>query len=147
MPTDFEQSTPDGFRGILAEELRALQLALSTKTDNVTTILDCCHAALMSRDPALVARFLQRPFAELRPGAIARWEQADAALRTALHSSGTEYGDAESNQRAVRVVACLPTESAFERCPGIESDAVHGLLTEAVARILREAQATGGPAA
>jgi hypothetical protein len=151
VPTDFEESTPDRFRGILAEELRVLQLELSTKTDNVTTILDCCHAALMSRDPALVARFLQRPFAELRPGAIARWEQADDTIQRALHAAGTEHGDAESNQRAVRVVACLPSESAFEASavavavvPGVESDAVHGLLTAAFAGILREARATGG---
>ena len=143
VPADFEESTPDRFHGILAEELRALQLELSTKTDNVTTILDCCHAALMSRDPALVARFLQRPWTELRPGAIARWEQADQALRTALTLSGTEYGDAESNQRAVRVVACLPTESAFEMSSA-ELDAVHGLLTEALAGILREARASEG---
>jgi hypothetical protein len=143
VPTDFEESTPEDFRGILAEELRTLQLELSTKTDNVTTILDCCHSALMSRDPAMVARFLQRPWTELRSGAVARWENADDALRSMLASSGLSHEDAESNQRAVRVVACLPTESAFEM-QSQEIDGVHGLLTESVVGILRDVRQANG---
>jgi hypothetical protein len=143
VPTDFEESTEDDFRGILAEELRALQLALSTKTDNVTTILDCCHSALMSRDPTLVARFLQRSWTELRPGAIARWKEADEGLRAALASSGIDHEDFESNQRAVRLVACLPSESAFEML-AVEFDAVHGLFTAALAGLLRQVQSSAG---
>jgi hypothetical protein len=147
VPADFEASAPDEFRGILAEELRALQLELSTKSDNVTTILDCCHAALMSRDPAVVPRFLPRPWTELRPGAIARWEQAVSDLRAALALQGTVPADAESNQRAVRVVACLPAESAFE-VPDSKLGTIHGLLTVNLAGLLREARqapASGAP--
>lgn len=145
VPTDFDRSTPDDFRGLLADELRALQLELTTKTDNVTTVLDCCHSALMSRDPALVARFLQRPWNELRPGATARAASAAESVRAALAMAGTERADAESNQRAVRLVACLPTESAFEMASHA-LDGVHGLLTEAVAGLLREARPSGrGP--
>lgn len=143
VPTDFERSGPDDFRGIFADELRALQLELTTKTGNVTTILDCCHSALMSRDPALVARFLSRPWNELRPGATARAQVAADRVRAVLGSAGPERADAESNQRAVRLVACLPTESAFEMASP-ELGAVHGLLTEAVAGLLREAQPRDG---
>ena len=88
VPTDYEDSTNDDFRGILADELRALQLELTTRTDNVTTILDCCHSALMSHDPALVARFLQRPWAELQRGARARQEHASADVRRVLRAPG-----------------------------------------------------------
>lgn len=147
VPTDFDESSAEDFRGVLADELRALQLELTAKTDNVTTVLDCCHSALMSRDPTLVARFLQRPWNELRPGAMTRAASAAEAVRAALATTGTEHADAESNQRAVRLVACLPTESAFEMASH-DLGGVHGLLTEALAGLLRQAQAPGGgPAA
>ncbi len=37
-------SNESDFRGLLAEELSTLQRALTAKTANVTTILDCCHS-------------------------------------------------------------------------------------------------------
>jgi hypothetical protein len=137
VPTDFDDSTTNDFRGILADELRALQLELTTKTDNVTTILDCCHSGFMSRDPALVARFLQRSWTTLQPGANARQEKATADIAAALALPGIMPGDADSNQRAVRVVACLPSESAFERISDELMD-VHGLFTEGLVATLGE---------
>ena len=59
----------------MAGELRAMQLELSTKTDNVTTILDCCHSALMSRDPVLVAAFLTPTMGEAEAGHRHRQDQ------------------------------------------------------------------------
>jgi hypothetical protein len=138
VPTDFDDSTTDDFRGILADELRALQLEVTTKTDNVTTILDCCHSGLMSRDTALVARFLQKPWTTLQPGAIARQEQAAADVEKALALPGILPGDADSNQRAVRAVASLPSESAYERMSD-ELGGVHGLFTEGLVATLRQA--------
>ncbi len=139
VPADFNESTEREFRGIMAGELRAMQLELSTKTDNVTTILDCCHSALMSRDPVLVARFLHRPWAKLKPGIDARQDQAGADLSSALALPGTVPDDAESNRRAVRIVACLPSESAFEMASPELGD-VHGLLTESLVGVLRSAK-------
>ena len=55
-PTDMDGGREGAFRGLLAEELSQLQWALTEKTDNVTTILDCCHSARMSRDPAALPK-------------------------------------------------------------------------------------------
>ena len=140
VPTDMDASSATDFRGVLAEELRTLQLELSLKTDNVTTILDCCHSGLMSRDPAIVARFLNRPWPAFEPVVRARWDDANRALQAMLRSDGLTPDDAESNQRAVRLVACLPTESAFEM-PTPESDGTHGLLTAGFALLARQARA------
>ena len=49
VPFDMEASTEADFRGLLAEELSALQRRLTAKTANVTTILDCCHSGTMSQ--------------------------------------------------------------------------------------------------
>ncbi|WP_066953742.1 caspase family protein [Streptomyces lushanensis] len=50
LPTDFDDRSGSGARCVLAEELSLLQLELTEKTRDVTVILDCCHAARMSRD-------------------------------------------------------------------------------------------------
>ena len=41
-------SSESDFRGLLSEELSNLQRRLTAKTENVTTILDCCHSGTMS---------------------------------------------------------------------------------------------------
>lgn len=49
-PSDFAQTTEDDFRGITAAELSLQLAALTERTPNTTVILECCHAARMSRD-------------------------------------------------------------------------------------------------
>ncbi|MCA1691433.1 MAG: caspase family protein [Actinobacteria bacterium] len=49
VPSDIELSTEEDFRGLLGEELTAIQRRLTDRTQNVTTILDCCHSAYMAR--------------------------------------------------------------------------------------------------
>jgi uncharacterized caspase-like protein len=48
-PTDYAQTRDDDFRGVSALELSLLLAELTAKKRNVTTIFDCCYAALMTR--------------------------------------------------------------------------------------------------
>src|SRR5882672_12578447 len=61
VPTDFERSTADQFLGILDVELSVLLARLTARTRNATVILDCCHAAAMSRDGAVRPKALLHP--------------------------------------------------------------------------------------
>lgn len=134
VPWDIDDRADERFRGVLAQELSLLQLQLTDRTPNVTTILDCCHSARMSRDPSMlpkadgqVAAF---PWADLER----RW----AALkedRRALDSAG------DSNPLAVRMVACSPDESAYELADTAIGGA-HGALTATLVPILRSDRAS-----
>ena len=128
-PTDVD-APGDEFRGLLAEELSQLQWALTEKTDNVTTILDCCHSARMSRDPAAL------PKARERAGAFP-WAAVRAAWQAARATPLAGHANVDSNPSAIRVVACAPDESAFE----LETTSLggpHGALTSALVRLLKE---------
>ena len=132
VPTDIEKSNHGDFRGLLAEELRLLQLQLTLRTPNVTTILDCCHSGRMSRRIGLVPRFWKGSWPA---GAVAeRWAAADGALRQAVRDADLGPEWLEDNPRAVRVVACRADESAFELA--MESGEIHGALTVALVEIL-----------
>src|SRR5260370_23207160 len=78
-PTDIDDVGGGAFRGLLAEELSQLQWALTEKTDNVTTILDCCHSARMSRDPTML------PKARDRAGAFPSSSALPTCHTLALH--------------------------------------------------------------
>ena len=77
VPFDMEASTEGDFRGLLSEEVSALQRRLTARTANVTTILDCCHSGTMSRDPTVLPKSVARQFPT--EGALARIEAIDAA--------------------------------------------------------------------
>lgn len=125
VPFDMAETTAADFRGLLSLELSTLQARLSVRTRNVTTILDCCHSGLMSRNPLFV------------PKAISRAFPADGALKKLgeleLRLSG---GFGDGNPHAVRVVACGPDQSAFEAPSTSRPGERHGLLTEALADLL-----------
>jgi hypothetical protein len=129
-PTDIEESDIGDFRGITALELSALQTELTDRTENVTTILDCCHSARMSRDPDLVPRArvhdmyadVTAHHASLDPGVLER----------AAH-------DAAGNQRAVRLVACAAEELAMEYTD--PNGRRRGLFTHALVEVLTAATA------
>jgi hypothetical protein len=44
VPFDMAASSETDFRGLLFEELSALERRLTARTENVTTILDCAHS-------------------------------------------------------------------------------------------------------
>lgn len=125
LPMDFGESRAGDFRGIAAAELSVLQSRLVAATRNVTVILDCCHAGLMSRDASIRVR-AQRgrtPYPWVR-------DHLDQ-LRLA-----TDLVPSESNPDAVRVVACAPGQRAFER-PNDEG-ICRGVLTDQLTRALAE---------
>lgn len=135
VPDDYADSGDDDFRGITDVELSVLLARLTDLAPNVTVVLDCCHAAHMSRQTDRRVKALLRP----APG---RWsptyETAERHIQ-ALVAGGLPI-DRRSligNPHAVRVVACAPTESAWE---DTNRDGVSmGLLTDALSRALTEA--------
>lgn len=129
-PADLAASTTEDFRGITSWELSIKQAQLTSRTRNVTVILDCCHAAQMSRDAAsydAVCRVLPHPY-RLGFAAHAR------ALRS-RYGAAVDAVRATSNPDAVRLVACGQDESAF----GYPVNGVYrGAFTEAVLEVLGE---------
>jgi hypothetical protein len=126
VPFDMESSNESDFRGILAEELSDLQRRLTERTSNVTIILDCCHSGTMSRDLSVFPKAVTRGFPI--EGARAWLEQFEDRQR----AEPAVFDD--SNQLAVRVVACDPSQSAYER---LAADGQrHGALTEQLASAL-----------
>jgi hypothetical protein len=129
-PYDFHDSKPDDFRGITSVELSVLLDELSEKTGNATVVLDCCYAAMMSRDGGLRVKAL----AHLTP-----YEQLKNHIER-LSRSGqldTRRFRVAGSQRAVRIVACEPYQSAFEYA-GPDKKPI-GLLTEALTMVLAAA--------
>ncbi len=126
VPVDVDESTADDFRGILALELSLLQARLTAQTRNVTVILDCCHAARLSRS-GLVPKALEKS-----------WSTGLGAHLRRLRRNGIDAStvDVESNPHAVRLVAAGPSESAYEytnelgECLGVFTESLCWLLEE-----------------
>ncbi|HEX8096220.1 caspase family protein [Jatrophihabitans sp.] len=133
-PDDYVDSDEDNFRGITGVELSVLLARLTDAAPNATVILDCCHAAHMSRQPAdLRVKSLLRP---------AHWLPT---YETVEHHVARLVEDGlpvhlrplVSNPRAVRAVACAPSGAAWESAN--RDGVVMGLFTDALTRALREA--------
>jgi hypothetical protein len=134
LPTDIDDTSADDFRGLFAEDLTLLQYRLTKKTPNVTTILDCCHSARMSRDP----RVLPKAFTGGWPAAaVAKRYVAVADAMTKARADAGDDAWFDSNPLAVRLVACGPSESAYE-IDDSSLGGIHGSLTEALVVLLRE---------
>jgi len=124
VPFDMAATTESDYRGLLAQELSALQSRLTERTQNVTTILDCCHSATMSRGSTLTPKAAPRSFPTA--GALPLLERLGPS---------PDSWDA-SNRLAVRIVACDPTQSAYERDSALGGR--HGALTEQLVIALRD---------
>ncbi|MER7544777.1 caspase family protein [Spirillospora sp. NPDC127506] len=122
VPIDLDDSTDEDFRGVLASELSMRQRQLTARTRNVTTILDCCYAGAMSREPSFQPRYLPK-----------------AVPLRALMAREAALGGAEpafSNPDAVRLVATEIDRVAWE---GTGSDGMRcGLFTGALVSVLDE---------
>jgi len=105
VPTDYDDSRPGDFRGITDIELSVLLTRLTGRTRNATVILDCCHAAHMSRQVDLRVRALPHP-------TYLDVSEHNAMLRSV--GLPVDVPDTVSNPYAVRLVACAPWESAYE---------------------------------
>lgn len=126
VPTDFGDSA---FRGILDFELSGLQLQLTDKTRNVAVILDCCHAARMSRN-------VQRAPTRYRVRALGRdWIDGIEEHLTMVAPKAIPHFD--SNPYAVRLAATEADKSAFEY---VRSDGtMGGVMTDSLLLVLLEA--------
>ncbi|WP_326551685.1 caspase family protein [Micromonospora sp. NBC_01813] len=127
VPTDYAESTASDFRGITGAELSVLLVRLANTTDNITVILDACHAAHLSRDGDLVVKALQgRAYLDIAAHLSRQRRQGlDTAVRDVL-----------GNQRAVRVVACRRDQSAYEHTNSAGRRV--GVFTEALAQALAD---------
>jgi len=132
-PTDLRAGSTTDWRGITAWELSIKQAQLTAKTRNVAVILDCCHAAQLSRSDSAagaIARALPHP---VHTG----FDRHLAALR-ATYGAAFDAVDPIGNPHAIRVVACGRSESAFE-APDAAGH-YHGVFTEALIDVLAEVE-------
>ncbi|GAA1614620.1 caspase family protein [Actinoplanes couchii] len=122
LPTDIAQTTPDDFRGILADELSVLLWRLTLRSPNVTSILDC-------RSPSPAVRW---PVAAVGR----RWmATAQAFERLLATHPGSPWHD--DNPDVVRVTAGGAREPVTEGwSPEFRRN--HGHLTAALMPILRD---------
>ncbi|PYH87106.1 hypothetical protein BO82DRAFT_360219 [Aspergillus uvarum CBS 121591] len=132
LPFDYDKSTDDDFRGILEIELSHLLLETTEKTDNVTIILDCCHAGRMARHPRHGRRANPKRIADVQ---YRNLRQHLTQLRQSGHLA--RELDPFGNPNAVRVMAAAATETAWE-CEGPEGEWT-GALTNALASAIDEA--------
>lgn len=137
VPTDYDASTEDDFRGITAAELSVLLARLTQRSRNATVVLDCCHSAHMSRDRELTAKALSRAVSH---HLIA--SHVDNLRRGGLR---LDLWTPPGNPNAVRIVACAPEQSAYEyeNGEGVRTGMLTDALTEALAEV--RAGAAGVP--
>ncbi len=133
VPIDYGESKDGDFRGILDVELSHLLRDTTDATDNVTLILDCCHAGRMARDPTHGSNARPKQLLEIQHHDIAAWIKH-------LREQGQLTGDAsmQGNEKAVRIVAAATRETAWEYRNANGEWA--GALTEALARAVEEAR-------
>lgn len=127
VPTDYAESTASDFRGITGAELSVLLVRLANVTDNITVVLDACHAAHLSRGNDLVVKALH---------ARAHLDVAEHLSRQRRQGLDTAARHVLGNQRAVRIVACRRDQSAYEHTDAAGRRV--GVFTENLARTLTE---------
>ncbi len=133
VPTDH---TKESFRGVLSAELAAILAELSTKTANITSILDCCHSARMLRGEFRPKALPGKPWT-VNIDTHIRW------LREQGYDLSARAAYVESNPNAIRVAACMSSESAYEYTE--EDGTSGGIMTQALIRVLGEVLSSDGP--
>ncbi|MEO6703213.1 MAG: caspase family protein [Jatrophihabitantaceae bacterium] len=131
-PDDYADSDDRDFRGITGVELSVLLARLSDVAHNTTVVLDCCHAAHMSRGTDLRIKSLLRPVHWLPTYQVIE-EHVRRLVQGGLQ---VERRPVVGNLHAVRAVACALDQPAWE---GTNRDGIEmGLFTDALSRSLRE---------
>ncbi|EWC47838.1 hypothetical protein DRE_02720 [Drechslerella stenobrocha 248] len=134
VPIDYNPSALE-FSGVLDVELNHLLQGTTSKTANVTIILDCCHSGSMTRDPSLGDNAVQKSLDAIQYHSLVQHRDQHR-----LKYGGSSRDDPESNQDAVRIVAGTTDEKAWEYKVGTVWG---GALTRALVRVLREAHEQG----
>ena len=138
VPTDIEDRADGRFHAVVAQELSLLQRQLTDKTPNVTTILDCCHSARMSRSAALLPKARTPEAGEQISGFP--WDDLRTRWTEIQKEMGDRVGTVDANPLAVRLVACSPDESAYELAE-TTLGGPHGALTSTLVPVLKSAGA------
>ncbi|KAF7593596.1 hypothetical protein BBP40_011216 [Aspergillus hancockii] len=132
VPVDYDQSTPEDFRGILDIEISYLLRDTTEKTRNVTIIIDCCHSGRMFRDGAGDQEPVRRKSLDK-----VQFHDLNLYLK-GLRAKGYFHGEVFQlgNPHAVRIAAAATAESACEHLNA--SGKWSGALTDALARAMEE---------
>lgn len=133
VPTDMQHSKPGDFRGVLSEELSALQRRLADAASgqpvNATTILDCCHSGYLARNPTARSRAVDLATAESKMFTV-------RGILEHVDSLGDDADVAigETNPHVVRMSACQVEQSAYELAS--RRGPTHGVFTDALVSVL-----------
>lgn len=133
VPMDYDQTTEDEFRGILDIEISYLLRDTTNITQNVTIILDCCHAGRMARDPHHANQAWPRNLPEVKHHGVLLSHVE--RLRRDGHLKGEIF--IEGNEHAVRIAAAATSETAWGY-QNLQGQSV-GVFTEALATAIERA--------
>ena len=61
VPTDYDKTTDEDFRGITSVELTAMHRSLASKAENLVVVFDCCHAGEITRKSDYRSRIWSGP--------------------------------------------------------------------------------------
>jgi Caspase domain len=109
VPMDFQKTGQDDFRGVLDLQLSSILRMMTTKTPNVTAILDCCHAGRMARDPTFGPDAAPRSISGVHFSEISRYVD-----RLGITEKSVRETDIEENPLLVCVNAAGLSETAWE---------------------------------
>jgi hypothetical protein len=133
VPMDFDQTTENDFRGILDIEISYMLRDTTNKTENVTIILDCCHAGRMARDPHHNNQAWPRNLPEIKNyGMLLSHVEK---LRSERRLKGDTF--VEGNPHAVRIAAAATSETAWSY-QNLQDQPI-GVLTEALVAAMDKA--------
>ncbi len=127
VPSDYDASLKN-WRGILDSEVSKLLLDTTTKTQNVTYILDCCHAARLGRGrPPKGFQALPKSLSTSEHSAILEHVKQLREAKKLLED------DCWANPDVVRIAAAADVESAWQYRN--TNDQFVGILTEKLAQV------------
>ncbi|KAL4726640.1 hypothetical protein ACLX1H_005528 [Fusarium chlamydosporum] len=125
VPVDFQDTTENDWRGITDVELSEQLLKTTKKTDNVTIILDCCHAARMARSPGRIK--------SINPNDYQQVIQHIETMQTQGRFTGELHH--ERNPSVLTISASSNTGAAYERAfDGVEMSCLVHALSRFLAR-------------
>lgn len=131
VPTDWEKTTLDDYRGISTWELSCNLHRLTGKTRNAVLILDCCHSAQLCRTGE------ERRARALPDPSVTGFAAHVQALQAIYGEIPDVVKPGWGNPDLVRLVACGRAEAAHEMVN--ERGVWRGVFTEALLQLLHQA--------
>ena len=133
IPFDFGETKEGDWRGITDMELSEILHKTTSKTKNVTVILDCCHSSRMARRPGTVKAIDPDDYREVL-------KHIEKMMKEGKFDNHFHH---ERNPLAISIAAAAQTEEAMEDSfdDGTGKGYVwKGALTEALEKALRQAR-------